>query len=93
MIPTVKSEAPPVQRVWLGVRGVMARTGRGRIRVLDALAEGREHYTNSGEYLPGDLRGYQTPPGPGGQWSIHVDDVDAWVRGEAPRPLTSGESR
>lgn len=31
----------------------------------------------------GELRGRQ-PGGKGGKWLVHIDDVDAWIRGEDP---------
>jgi hypothetical protein len=32
----------------------------------------------------GELRGFQSKK-PNGTWRIHIDDIDAWVRGEKPK--------
>lgn len=34
----------------------------------------------------GELRGRQ-PGGKGGKWLVHVDDVDAWIKGEEPADI------
>jgi excisionase family DNA binding protein len=35
----------------------------------------------------GELRGYQRRFG--GNWRIHRDDLDSWIRGEAPAPVAA----
>lgn len=52
---------------WLTVLEAAQRARRGKRTVYRALAEG-------------ELRGNQSTVG--GAWTIHVDDLDAWVRGE-----------
>lgn len=52
---------------WLKVPEAADRARCGVSTVLRALAAE-------------ELRGYQG--GKGGRWRIHVDDLDAWVRGE-----------
>jgi excisionase family DNA binding protein len=52
---------------WLTVNEAADRARRGRRVILDALADE-------------SLRGYR--PGEHGHWRIHIDDLDAWVRGE-----------
>jgi excisionase family DNA binding protein len=52
---------------WLTVKQAAARAQRGERTVLAALADE-------------SLRGHR--PGERGNWRIHLDDLDAWVRGE-----------
>lgn len=52
---------------WLTAPEAAARGRAGLSEVLRALAAE-------------ELRGYQRTKG--GKWRIHVDDLDAWVRGE-----------
>lgn len=56
---------------WLTVPQAAARSHHGRAMILAALADE-------------SLRGHQ--PKPKAHWRIHVDDLDAWVRGE-PAPV------
>jgi excisionase family DNA binding protein len=52
---------------WLTVRQACERAQRGKQMILAALAD---------ESLTGHR------PGERGRWRIHVEDLDAWVRGE-----------
>ena len=54
---------------WMTVPQVQTYSATGKADVLAALADG-------------SLRGYQRRAG--GRWRIHRDDVDSWLRGEAP---------
>lgn len=59
---------------WLTVKDAAARARCGRASILAALADE-------------SLRGHRPPAkNPGepqrGRWRIHVDDLDAWLRGE-----------
>lgn len=59
----------PAAGPWLLVPEVAERARCGKSEVFAALTDGR-------------LRGYQRSKG--GRWRVHVEDVDAWLRGEAP---------
>lgn len=52
---------------WLTVAQARVYTGRGRRTILNALAD---------ESLVGHRTGERA------RWHIHVDDLDAWMRGE-----------
>lgn len=66
----MSAEASPASP-WLKVAPAAIYSGRGEDLVRAALASQ-------------ELRGYQRTPG--GHWSIHVDDLDAWIRCEQPAP-------
>lgn len=55
---------------WLTTRQAATYAGRNPQTVRDALADG-------------ELVGYQRTA-PNGRWRIHIEDIDAWVRGERP---------
>lgn len=61
------SDHPVLGRVWLSPTDVQDLTGFGRSDVYTALQ-------------CGELAGHQR--GKGGRWRIHIDAVNAWVRGE-----------
>jgi excisionase family DNA binding protein len=67
-----------VEGPWLTVRQAAARAQRGRRTILNALDDET-------------LRGYRR--GERGRWRIHVDDVDAWVRGEKADVQIAGARR
>lgn len=54
---------------WLLAGDAATRARCGRREIIAALNDG-------------SLRGYQRRAG--GTWRIHVDDLDAWLRGQAP---------
>lgn len=54
-------------RYWFSTKQAVEYTGRSKDYILEALATG-------------DLKGHQRVVG--GRWSIHRDDLDAWMRGE-----------
>jgi excisionase family DNA binding protein len=59
---------------WMTVREAAARSRHHYQYVYDAL-----RLYESSRHKQG-LRGHR----PRGRWRIHVDDVDAWIKGEAP---------
>lgn len=69
--------AAPIESPWLTPKQVAAYSRRSRTQVHTAL-RARE------------LVGYQSKPN--GSWTIHRDDVDAWIKGEIapaqPTPVT-----
>lgn len=70
--------APEIASPWMTVQQVVAYTQTSRPTILAAL---KAHETGDGSVHP--LKGYRANPD-GGRWRIHVQDVDAWVRGEEP---------
>lgn len=68
--------SPPVVGPWLSPQQAGTRVQRHERTVRNALHEWVSSRGKRG------LRGFQE--GPGCCWRIHVDDVDAWVRGEKP---------
>jgi excisionase family DNA binding protein len=56
-----------VDSPWLTVAEARTYTGKGRRSILEALADET-------------LRGHRS--GERGRWHIHVNDLDAWMRGE-----------
>ena len=61
------------------------------LTVTEAAQYARRHAETVMKALrDGSLRGYQTKRS--GIWSIHRDDLDAWIRGEVataePKPIT-----
>lgn len=71
---TATPKPPAIETPWMTVREVQAYSRQGRREVLDALGDG-------------SLRGHQRKPG--GKWTVHRDDVDAWLRGDQPEPIRS----
>lgn len=59
---------------WMTVPEVQAYARSGRREVLEALNDG-------------SLRGHQRKTG--GRWRVHRDDVDSWLRGEPPTPIST----
>lgn len=56
-------------------------TGSPWLTVPEAAERARTGQSELHRALAADeLRGYQRKPG--GKWRIHLDDLDAWVRGE-----------
>lgn len=68
-------EQPQADTPWMTPREAAAWSRRHYQTVYDALRlyEATRHKQG--------LRGYRSD---GGRWSIHRDDVDAWIRGERP---------
>lgn len=66
---------------WMTVTQVATYTNRHPDTVYDALHE--HEYTHGRRGLRGSQKSAHA------RWRIHVDDVDAWVRGEKP-PSTRG---
>lgn len=60
-------ESEDVQSPWLTLPQAVSYSKRGRTLITEALHRG-------------ELRGYQATPA--GRWTIHRDDLDAWIRGE-----------
>jgi excisionase family DNA binding protein len=68
-------------------QSMAARTPRERpadspwFTVTETAAGARVREDTVGDALrSGDLRGYQT--GPNDRWRIHVNDIDAWIKGD-----------
>lgn len=61
----------PDERIWHSVKTATTYSGYSARTILDALRDG-------------SLKGAQRTEG--GTWRIHVDDLDAWLRGERPAP-------
>lgn len=55
-------------RIWFSTRQAAEYAGKHQDTVRKALESG-------------DLKGHQR--GAGARWSIHRDDLDAWIRGES----------
>lgn len=68
----------PIDSPWMTVAEVRTYSRQGRREVLDALNDG-------------SLRGHQRKRG--GRWTVHRDDVDAWLRGEQPEPIRARIAR
>jgi excisionase family DNA binding protein len=56
-----------VEKVWFTVEEASVRTGVGRTEIYEALQVG-------------ELTGFQRH-GKKSRWRIHVEDLDAWMRG------------
>ena len=63
---------------WMTVPEVAAYARMGRTEILTALNDE-------------SLRGHQTKPG--GKWRVHVEDVDAYLRGEVAEPIRTRVGR
>lgn len=59
---------------WMTVPEVQEYARSGRREILEALNDG-------------SLRGHQRKAG--GRWRVHRDDVDSWLRGEQPAPIST----
>jgi excisionase family DNA binding protein len=68
------TDRSPVERVWLTIDEASQRCGVSKPTLYAAARDG-------------ELRGYQR--GKGGTWRVHVDDLDAWMRGASTPSLKS----
>lgn len=68
------ADRSPIDRVWLNVDEANQRTGVSQTDLYEALRSK-------------ELKGYRRADK--GKWRIHVDELDAWMRGERVPNLRS----